>query len=46
MVNAQISQKLRLVFRNDLLKLSKWTYQQKIIFNPVVSKQAQEVVFF
>ena len=30
---------------NDLLKISQWAYQWKMIFNPDVSKQAQEVVF-
>ena len=30
---------------NDLLKISKWTYQWKMSFNPDVSKQVQEVVF-
>ena len=30
---------------NDLLKVSQWAYQWKMIFNPDVSKQAQEVVF-
>ena len=31
---------------NDLLKISQWAYQWKMTFNPDVSKQAQEVVFF
>ena len=30
---------------NDLLKISKWAYQWKMLLNPDVSKQAQEVVF-
>ena len=30
---------------NDLLKNSQWACQWKIIFNPDVSKQAQEVIF-
>ena len=30
---------------DDLLKISRWTYQWKIIFNPDASKQAQEIVF-
>ena len=30
---------------NDLLKISQWAYQWKMIFNPDVSKQAQDVVF-
>ena len=30
---------------NNLLKISQWAYQWKMIFNPDVSKQAQEVVF-
>ena len=31
---------------NDLLKISQWACQWKMIFNPGVSKQAQEVIFF
>ena len=31
---------------NDLLKISQWACQWKMIFNPDVSKQAQEVIFF
>ena len=31
--------------KNDLLKISQLAYQWKMIFNPDVSKQAQEVVF-
>ena len=30
---------------NDLLKIYQWAYQWKMILNPDVSKQAQEVVF-
>ena len=30
---------------NDLIKISQWAYQWKMMFNPDVSKQAQEVVF-
>ena len=30
---------------NDLLKISQWAYQWKMIFNPDTSKQAQVVVF-
>ena len=30
---------------DDLLKISRWTYQWKMIFNPDASKQAQEIVF-
>ena len=30
---------------NDLLKTSQWAYRWKMIFNPDVLKQAQEVVF-
>ena len=30
---------------DDLLKISRWAYQWKMIFNPDVSKQAQEIVF-
>ena len=32
-------------FNNDLLKISRSVYQWKMIFNPDVSKQTQEVVF-
>ena len=34
------------LLNNDLLKISQWPCQWKMIFNPDVSKQAQEVVFF
>ena len=30
---------------NDLLLISKWAYNRKILFNPDPSKQAQEVLF-
>ena len=30
---------------NDLLKFFQWAYQWKMIFNPYVSKQVQEVAF-
>ena len=30
---------------NDLLKISRWAYPWKMIFNPDASKQAQEIVF-
>ena len=30
---------------NDLKRISKWTYQWKMIFNPDITKQAQEVIF-
>ena len=30
---------------DDLLKISRWAYQWKMIFNPDASKQAQEIVF-
>ena len=30
---------------DDLLKISRWVYQWKMIFNPDASKQAQEIVF-
>ena len=33
-------------FNNDLLKISQWPYQWKMTFNPDVSKQALEVIFF
>ena len=29
----------------DLEKISLWTYQWKMSFNPDISKQAQEVIF-
>ena len=29
---------------DDLLKISRWVYQWKMIFNPDASKQAQEIV--
>ena len=32
-------------FNDDLLKISRWAYQWKMIFNPGASKQAQEIVF-
>ena len=35
-----------LLHKNDLLKISQWAYKWKMIFNPDVSKQAQEVVLF
>ena len=31
---------------DDLLKISRWAYQCKIIFNSDASKQPQEIVFF
>ena len=30
---------------NDLVKISSWTYQWKMSFNPDLRKQAQEVIF-
>ena len=30
---------------DDLLKISRWAYQWKMIFNPDASKQAQEQAF-
>ena len=30
---------------NDLRNISKWAYQWKMIFNPDLTKQAQEVIF-
>ena len=30
---------------NDLRNISKWAYQWKLIFNPDLTKQAQEVIF-
>ena len=32
--------------KNDLRKISNWAYQWKITFNPVLFKQAQDVIFF
>ena len=31
---------------NDLKKISKWAYQWKVMFNPGITKLAQEVIFF
>ena len=31
--------------KNDLRNISKWEYQWKMIFNPDLTKQAQEVIF-
>ena len=31
--------------RNDLMAISNWAFQWKIIFNPDLTKQAQEVIF-
>ena len=33
------------LFNNDLQNISQWHFQWKMVFNPDVSKQAQEVVF-
>ena len=30
---------------NDLVKINKWTYQQKMSFNPDPIKQAQKILF-
>ena len=30
---------------NDLNKISKWAYKWKMLFNPELTKQAQEVLF-
>ena len=30
---------------DDLLKISRWAYQWKMMFNPGASKQAKEIVF-
>ena len=35
-----------LQLNDDLIKISNWAYQWKMSFNPEVTKQAQEVVFF
>ena len=34
-----------LSLNKDLLKISQWTYQLKVLFNPDTSKQAQKIVF-
>ena len=34
-----------LQLNDDLIKISNWTHQWKILFNPEVTKQAQEVIF-
>ena len=31
---------------NDLTKITKWAFQWKMSFNPDISKQAHEVIFF
>ena len=31
---------------NNLLKVSRWTYQWKMVFNTDVSKQTQEIVLY
>ena len=31
---------------NDLKRISEWAYQWKMMFNPDLTKQAQEVIFF
>ena len=31
---------------NDLTKITKWVFQWKLSFNPDISKQAHEVIFF
>ena len=33
------------VLNNDLLKVSNWAFKWKMIFNPDITKQAQEVIF-
>ena len=30
----------------DLLKITQWAYQWKMLFNPDIRKQAQEIIFF
>ena len=32
--------------KNDLLTISQWVYQWKMIFNPDISKKTQEVALF
>ena len=34
-----------LQLNDDLIKISNWTHQWKILFNPEVTKQVQEVIF-
>ena len=34
------------IFNNDLLLISKWTYNWKIIFNPDPTKATQEEIFY
>ena len=31
---------------NDMKRFSRWAYQWKMMFNPDLTKQAQEVIFF
>ena len=33
------------VLKNDLILISRWAYNWKILFNPDPSKQAQDVIF-
>ena len=33
------------VLNNDLPKISEWVYKLKMLFNPDLNKQAQEVIF-
>ena len=33
------------LLNDDLLKISSWAYQWKMIFNPDTSRHAQEIVF-
>ena len=33
------------VLNDDLLKVSNWAFKWKMIFNPDITKQAQEVIF-
>ena len=33
------------IINNSLIKISEWTYQQKMSFDPDPTKQAQDVIF-
>ena len=35
----------RITLKNDLKKISEWTYKWKMQFNPDLNKQAQEIIF-
>ena len=42
---SSVDDKFVVQLNNDLFKISKWAYQWKLSFNPVDSKQAQEILF-